>query len=119
MDATKTNSEMISFSQDNSQAFMRSSQIWTSGCQAIGQTVVTAAQAQFEQMMSGWKAMSGAKSFKQAVEMQSNLVRSSVEHALASTGKITGATMTLVEETVAPLTTAMTIAAEKFTIRAN
>ncbi len=112
----KTGSNMASFGQDHSSALMRAGQIWMSGCQAIGQTVAANSQAHVEQMMSGLKAMSGARSLKDAMEMQKALMRSSVESMLASTSTITGATMTLVEESMAPITATMSITAERFTI---
>ena len=116
---TTTGSDVTSIGLDNAQAFLKSGQIWTSGCHAIGQSVATATQAHVEHVMAGWTAMSGVKSFKEAMEMQSSLMRASVENAVASSGKITGATLTLVEESVAPLTACMTLAAEKFAISAD
>jgi hypothetical protein len=38
-------------------------------------------------MISGWKAMSNVKSFVEAVEVQTSLMRPSVENAVASTGR--------------------------------
>ncbi len=112
----KTSGEMTLLGQNNADAFMKFSQLWTTGCQAIGQGVAAATEAHFELLMSGWNAMSGAKSFKEIMEMQASLMRASLENAAATTGKIGGAAMALVEESMAPLTASLTTAAEKFMI---
>ena len=106
---------MTSFGQEHSTAFMRAGQIWMTGCQAIGRTVAANSQAHLEQMMSGWKAMSGVKSFEDAVNMQQSLVRTSVESIVATTGTIAGATINLMEESMAPITASMSVAAERLT----
>ena len=115
----KTSGDITSFGQDNVQALMRSGQIWMDGCQSIGQSVATSTQAHVETIMSSWKAMSGVKSLKEALDMQKSLMHSSVENFVHNTGTITGAAMALVEESMAPITACMTTAAEKLSIRAN
>ena len=112
--AMKTAEEMMSFGQGNLEAVVKSSQIWAAGMQDIGKQMAASAQAQMDQTMATLKALAAVKSFKEAVELQSSLARSSVEKAVTETGKLTDASLKLAEQTLAPITARVTLAAEKF-----
>ena len=112
--AIKTAEELMSFGQGNLEAMVKSSQIWAAGVQDIGKQVAASAQAQVDQTMATLKALATAKSFKEAIELQSSLARASVEKAVAETGKLTDASMKLAEQTLAPLTARVSLAAERF-----
>jgi hypothetical protein len=100
----------------NVEAIMASSHIWTSGCQAIGQTIAASAQAQFERNLSTWKAITSVKSVKEAMDLHAHLARTSVENAVTETGKLAEASMKLAEQTMVPITARITLAAEKFSL---
>lgn len=112
--AMKTAEEMVSFSQGNVEAMMKSGQIWATGVQEFGKTFAATAQAQLDQTMSTMKALAGVKSLKEAIDLQSNLARSSMESAVAQTGKLTDASLKLAEQAMAPITARVTLAMEKF-----
>ena len=73
------------------------------------------AQASFDETMSTFKALSSAKSLKDAFELQASLARTTIEKTLAESGKLTDASMKLTEQTLAPLTARVSLAVEKFT----
>ena len=98
----------------NVDAIMASSRIWTSGYQAISQTIAASAQAQLERNLTTWKAMTGVKSIKEAMDLQAHLTRTLLETILAETGKLAEASMSLAKQTMVPMTTRMTVAAEQF-----
>ncbi len=110
----KTAEEMVSFGQGNLEAFAKSSQIWAAGVQDLSKAVAATAQAQMEHTVATMKALAGVKSLKEAIDLQSNLARMSVEKAMAETGKITDASLKLAEQTMAPITARVTLAMEKF-----
>ena len=112
--AMKTAEEFMSFGQGNVEAVLKSGQIWTEGVQEFGKTFAATAQAQLDQTMNTWKALAGVKSLKEALELQANLARSSVETVVAETGKLTDASMKLAEQAFAPITARVTLAVEKF-----
>ncbi len=112
--AMKTVEEVVAFGQGNMEAAIKSGQIWTAGVQDLGKSFAATAQAQFDQTMSTWKALSGVKSLKDAFDLQSSLARSSMETFVAETGKLTDASLKLTEQALAPLTARMTVAVEKF-----
>ena len=80
--AMRTAEEFLSFGQGNVEAVMRSGRIWAEGVQDLGKSFAATAQAQFDQTMSTFKAMAGVKSLKEAIDLQTNLARSSVETAV-------------------------------------
>jgi phasin family protein len=112
--AMKTAEELVSFGQGNLEALVKSSQIWAAGVQDLSKQVAASAQAQVDQTMATLKALAGAKSLKEAIELQSSLARASVEKAVAETGKLTDASFKLAEQALAPLTARISLAAERF-----
>ncbi len=112
--AMKTAEDMVTFGQGNMEAFVKAGQIWAAGVQDLSKQMAATAQAQMDQTVATFKALAGVKSFKEAVDLQSTLARSTVEKAVAETGKLTDASMKLAEQTFAPITARVTLAVEKF-----
>jgi phasin family protein len=112
--AMKTAEEFVAFSQGNVEALVKSGQIWTAGVQDIGKQIAANAQASFEETMSTFKALSSAKSVKDAFDLQASLARSTMEKAMAESGKLTDASLKLTEQVMAPITARFSLAMEKF-----
>jgi phasin family protein len=112
--AMKTAEELMAFSQGNLEAMVKSGQIWASGMQDIGKQIAATAQASFDETMSAFKALTSAKSLKDAFDLQATLARTTLEKTVAESGKLTDASMKLTEQTLAPLTARVTLAMEKF-----
>ncbi len=112
--AMKTAEELMAFSQGNLEAMVKSGQIWAAGVQDIGKQIAANAQASFDETMSAFKALTSAKSLKDALDLQAGLARTTLEKTLAELGKLTDASMKLTEQTLAPLTARVTLAMEKF-----
>jgi len=112
--AMRTAEEFMSFGQGNVEAVMRCGRIWAEGMQDLGKTFAATAQAQLDQTMSTFKALAGVKSLKEAMDLQTNLARSSVETAVNETSRFTDASMKLAEQAFAPITQRVTLAVEKF-----
>lgn len=112
--SVKSAEEIVSFSQGNFEAMMKAGQIWAAGVQDMHKTFAATAQAQVEAAVGTMKALSGVKSLKEAMDLQTTLARSSLENAMSETGKITDASMKLAEQTMAPITARVNMAVEKF-----
>jgi len=112
--AMKTAEELVAFSQGNLEAMVKSGQIWAAGVQDIGKQIAANAQATFDETLSTFKALTSAKSFKDALDLQTSLARSTLEKTLSESGKLTDASMKLTEQALAPLTARVTLAMEKF-----
>jgi phasin family protein len=112
--AMKTAEEFVAFGQGNVEAFVKSSQIWAAGVQDLSKQVAATAQANFDETMSTFKAMSTIKSLKDAFELQAGLARSTMEKTMAESGRLTDASLKLTEQALAPITARVTLAVEKF-----
>lgn len=112
--AMKTAEEFVAFGQGNMEALMRSGQIWSAGMQELSRQMAATAQASIEETVSTFKALSGVKSLKDAMDLQATLARSTMEKTFSESGKLTDASFKLAEQTLAPLTARMTLAVEKF-----
>ncbi len=112
--AFKTAEDFFAFGQANVEAVVKSGQIWTAGLQDFGKSFAGLAQAQMDQTVATFKALAGVKSIKDAMDLQTTLARSSVETAVAETGKLTDASIKLAEQAIAPITARVTLAVEKF-----
>jgi len=110
----KTAEELVQFNQGNIEAFVRSGQIWAAGVQDLTKQAAASAQASFDETVSTLKALSGVRSVKEAIDLQTNLARSSVEKAVAESSRLADASVKLAEQTLAPLTARVKLAVEKF-----
>ncbi len=112
--AMKTTEELIAFGQGNLEAIMQSGQIWISGVQDLSKQVATTAQASFEDTLSAFKALTAAKSVKDAFDTQASLARTTLDKAISESGRFTEASFKLTERALAPLTARVTLAVETF-----
>lgn len=112
--AIKTTEELVTFGQGNVEAIMKSSQIWATGVQDLGKHFAATAQASMDETMAAVKALSGVKSIKEAMDMQTSFTKTTFEKLVAETGKLTDASMKLAEQAMAPITERVTMASEKF-----
>lgn len=110
----KSAEEFFAFGQGNLDAVVKSTQIWATGVQDLGKQAAATAQANFDASLAAFKAFGGAKSLKDAVDLQSNLARGSVEKVSAEATKLTEASLKLAEQSFAPIAARLTLAAEKF-----
>lgn len=112
----RTPEEFVSFGQGNIEAFVKSSQIWAAGVQDISKRIAATAQEQFDATLSAYRALAGAKSIREAVDMQASLVRSTVEKAVTNGGQVAEAGLKLAEQTIAPIAERMQVAASQFRV---
>ncbi len=110
----KTTEEVVAFNQGNYEAFVKSSQIFSAGVQDISKQFAATAQSSLDEGMSAFKALTGVKSLKDAVDLQSNFARTSIEKAMAESGRLTDVSLKLAEQTFAPLSARVTLAVQKF-----
>jgi phasin family protein len=110
----KSTEDFVAFGQANLEAFMKSGQIWSAGVQELTKQIATSAKASFEESVSTFKAISTAKSVKEAMELQSTFAKATLEKAMAESNKLTDASIKLTEQTLAPITARVTVAVETF-----
>ena len=110
----KTTEDFVAFSQANLEAFVKSGQIWSAGVQELTKQIASSAKASFDESVSTFKAMSTAKSVKEAIDLQSTFAKAALEKAMAESNKLTDASIRLTEQTLAPITARVTVAVETF-----
>ncbi len=110
----KTAEEVVAFSQGNVEALIKSGQIWSTGLQDISKQMASSMQASYEEAMSAFKALTSVKSLKEAVDLQVGLARSAVEKSVTESSKYTDASFKLAEQALAPISSRVTLAVEKF-----
>jgi phasin family protein len=110
----KTAEEVVAFSQGNVEALIKSGQIWSTGLQDLSKQMVTSIQASYEEAVSAFKALTSVKSLKEAVDLQVGLARSAVEKGVTESSKYTDASFKLAEQALAPISSRVTLAVEKF-----
>jgi phasin family protein len=110
----KTAEEVLAFGQGNVEAFIKSGQIWSAGLQDISKQFASSAQASYEEAVAAFKALTTVKSLKEAVDLQVGLARSMMEKSVAESNKYTDASFKLAEQAIAPISSRVTLAVEKF-----
>lgn len=110
----KSTEDFVAFGQANMEAFLKSGQIWATGMQDLTKQIATTAKTSFEESVSTFKAMSTAKSVKEAIDLQSSFAKTTLEKAMTESNKITDASIKLTEQALAPITARVTVAVETF-----
>jgi phasin family protein len=112
--AMKTAEQVAQFSQGNVEAIVKSSQIWASGWQDLSKQMAATAKANMDETMSAFKALTSVKSLKEAFDLQSSFARTSMEKAMAESGKMTEHSLKLAEQAFAPISARVNAAVETF-----
>jgi len=101
-----------SATQKNIDAITKSSQIWLEGWQAFSQGLTAMLQARYDRNLATWKALTAVKSLQEAMAVQANFLRLSLDNGLTETGKLAKESMQLAERTIAPMKAGMSSAVE-------
>ena len=110
----KTPQDFLAFGQGNVEAFVKSGQILATGMQDLTKHMAATAQTSMEEAMNTFRAMSGVRTFQQAVELQTSFARTAVEKVVSQTTQVAETSMKLAEEAIAPITSRVTLAVESF-----
>ena len=110
----KTAQDFVAFSQGNVEAFVKSGQILATGMQDLTKQMAATAQASMEEALSTFRAMTGIRTFQQAVELQTTLARTAVEKAMSQTNQVAETSIKLAGDAIAPIAGRVTLAVESF-----
>ena len=109
----KAAEEAAAFGRGNVEAMAKSAQAYVSGVQDLSRQAAAMVQGLTEQALEGAKALSGVRSLKEATEIQANLTRAAFERTVSEATKLQETALKVVEQSFAPLSARMTLAAEK------
>ena len=110
----KTAEEFVTFGQGNVEAIVKSGQILATGMQDMTKNMAATAQASFDEALTAFRAMASARSVREAMDLQSALIRSTLEKALTQTGHVAESNLKLAEQAIAPIATRFSLAVETF-----
>jgi phasin family protein len=102
--------DFAAIGKENLEAFTASGKIWAAGMQDLTKQFAATAKASMEESVATFKAFSGVKSLKEAIELQSTYSKTAIATALAESKKLTEASMKLTEQAMAPITARMAVA---------
>jgi hypothetical protein len=103
----------VQFGRDNLEAMAQSTQIYLTGMQDLSRQYVMAVQGLTQHSLEGTKAFAGARSLKDAMVVQIDLTRASVQLALGEGAKLQHAALKLTERACTPLAQRATAALEQ------
>ena len=110
---SKASNAAVQFGRGNLEAVAQSTQIYLTGMQDLSRQYMAAVQGLTQHALEGTKAFAGARSLKDAMTIQMNLTRASVQLALGEGAKLQQAALKLTERACAPLTQRATAALEQ------
>lgn len=105
--------ELTAINKDNMDAFVQAANIMSKGVEDMGKVYWAFAQSSVETGVEASKALMGARTINDVMEIQTDLVRSNVDNAIAEGTKLTEMAVKVTNETAAPLQKRYAVAVEK------
>lgn len=106
--------DLAAFNKDNVDAVVLSSTIAARGSEELSREVAAFARTNFDASVAVGKALLGAKTFQEVVELQSSYAKSSFESFIAEARKIQELSAKITNDAIAPLNARVNAAAEQF-----
>ncbi len=107
-------SEVTEFNKGNVEAVVESGKIFFAGMQDMGRQQVAATKSVVETVQGDFKKVASVKSPTELVQLQGELARRNFDAAVSFGSKNTEALVKLYNDAFAPLSSRMSVAAEKF-----
>ena len=106
--------EVASLGKDNVDAYVRSTSVFAKGFETMSVEFMSILQATVEANMATTKALFGAKTLREFVDLQTEFSRSRFDSAVAESAKLTEMSMALANDTIEPIQFSMNATVEKF-----
>lgn len=106
--------DLAAFNKDTVDAVVLSSTIAARGSEELSREVAAFARTNFDASVAAGKALLGAKTFQEVVELQSSYAKSSFESFIAEARKIQELSAKITNDAFAPLNARVNAAAEQF-----
>ncbi len=100
------------YNQASAAAYVQAGQILATGSQDLSRQTAESTQLAFTETLAGIRAVAGAKTFKEWIELQANLFRTSAIRAVSEGSRFAHASIDLTESASAPLIARAVAAAE-------
>lgn len=109
----KATEDAVAFGRGNMDALTKSAQVYFAGVQDISRQAMAMVQALSEQTLDNVKALSTARSLKEAADLQASFARAGFERVMGETAKLQEASLKLAEQAFAPINQRVQVAVEK------
>jgi phasin family protein len=105
--------EAATLSQENVEAYVRSTTVLAQGVEIVGKELMSFAQSAVEANVANTKALFGAKSVRELVDLQAEFSRSGFDSLVAESAKLTELSLSLANEAFEPIQLRMNVTVEK------
>lgn len=106
--------EFAGLGKDNVDAYVRSTTALTKGIESLNKQLMSIAQSAVEANVATTKALFGATTLRELVDLQTEFSRSRFDSAVAESAKLTEMTMALANDAIEPIQISMNATVEKF-----
>lgn len=106
--------DLVNLQKENFEAAVKAGTIVAKGYEAIGQEMMAFTQTALEANFALAQAVLGAATLRDAVDLQSDHMRKSLDQAVAESGKLRDMSVKLAGEAIAPLQARMSATVERF-----
>ena len=110
---TEMTKEAVEFQKGNLEALVESGKILASGMQEMGRTYAEEAKSAADTVQTDVKSMAGVKSPTDLFQLQGEIARRNFDAMVSTASKNTEAMLKLMNDAFAPLSSRMSLAAEK------
>jgi phasin family protein len=100
--------EVNAHSKKNLEALIASATATAKGAESLGARAAAYSKSTFDSQVSAAKALAGAKSVQEAIELQTAFAKTALETYVAEVGKMTEAFTATVKDAVSPLSARVT-----------
>lgn len=111
--AFKAYEELSKFQKDNYDAYLAASTIFAKGAENVGKAWMSLTQEALENAAQTAKALLGAKTLREAVDLQSDFAKSNFDKLVAEGTKLSELSVKVANEAFAPLNARVNVAVEK------
>ncbi|MGF1592691.1 MAG: phasin family protein [Kiloniellaceae bacterium] len=105
--------EAATLSQENVEAYVRSTTVFAQGVEIVGKELMSFAQSAVETNVANTKALFGAKSVRELVDLQAEISRSGFDSLVAESAKLTELSLALANEALEPIQLRVNVTVEK------
>jgi phasin family protein len=116
---TKAVADMAAFSKENVDAFVVASTLYAKGFENVGKAWYALTQETVEASAAVAKALLGAKTLKEAVDLQTDFAKTTFDKYVAESTKLSEMSIKVANEAIQPINARVNVAVEKLLKPAN
>lgn len=107
--------EVATLGQQNIDAYVESTTVFAKGVEAMSKELMNFAQTSLDTSVANAKALFGAKTLRELIDLQTDFSRSGFDSLVAESAKLTELSVTLANDTIEPLQVRLNANVEKLT----